>query len=150
MKLDSTDIAILKALQKDSNRTVKSLAEDLKRSTTPVFERIKKLEREGYIKGYSARLNQKKLGLNIEVMLAIKLNKQHRSVIADFIKKASQLPGVIQLFHIAGDHDFVLHVAVKDSDELRVFILDRLSTLDYIQSTQTTMVLHNEKVHNIL
>jgi DNA-binding Lrp family transcriptional regulator len=51
---------------------------------------------------------------------------------------------------MAGDHDFVLHVAVKDSDELRVFILDRLSTLDYIQSTQTTMVLHNEKVNNIL
>ena len=53
MKLDKTDVAILKALQKDSNRTVKSLAEDLKRSTTPVFERIKKLEREGYIKGLS-------------------------------------------------------------------------------------------------
>jgi DNA-binding Lrp family transcriptional regulator len=83
-------------------------------------------------------------------MLAIKLNKQHRSVIGDFIKKASQLPGVLQLFHMAGDNDFILHVAVKDSDELRVFILDRLSTLDYIQSTQTTMVLHNEKVNNIL
>ena len=73
-----------------------------------------------------------------------------RSVIGDFIKKASQLPGVLQLFHMAGDNDFILHVAVKDSDELRVFILDRLSTLDYIQSTQTTMVLHNEKVNNIL
>jgi len=69
MKLDQTDIAILKALQKDSNRTVKSLAEDLKRSTTPIFERIKKLEREAYIKGYSARLNPKKLGLNKQCLL---------------------------------------------------------------------------------
>ena len=83
-------------------------------------------------------------------MLAIKLNKQHRSIIADFIEKASQFPGVIQVFHMAGDSDFILHVAVKDSDELRGFILDRLSTLDYIQSTQTTMVLHNEKANNFI
>jgi DNA-binding Lrp family transcriptional regulator len=51
---------------------------------------------------------------------------------------------------MAGNSDFILHVAVKDSDELRGFILDRLSTLDYIQSTETTMVLHNERVNNIL
>ncbi len=60
------------------------------------------------------------------------------------------MDSVLQLFHMAVYHDFVLNVAVKDSDELRVFILDRLSTLDYIQSTKTTMVLHNEKVNNIL
>jgi DNA-binding Lrp family transcriptional regulator len=83
-------------------------------------------------------------------MLAIKLNKQHRSIIGDFIKKASQFPDVLQIFHMAGNNDFILHVAVKDSDELRSFILDRLSTLDYIQSTETTMVLHNEKINNIL
>jgi DNA-binding Lrp family transcriptional regulator len=83
-------------------------------------------------------------------MLAIKLNKQHRSIIADFREKASQFPGVIQLFHMAGNNDFMLHIGVKDSDELRGFILDRLSTLNYIQSTETTMVLHNERVNNIL
>ena len=83
-------------------------------------------------------------------MLAIKLNKQHRSIIADFKEKASKFPGVIQLFHMAGNNDFILHIGVKDSDELRSFILDRLSTLDYIQSTETTMVLHNEMVNNIL
>jgi DNA-binding Lrp family transcriptional regulator len=102
------------------------------------------------LKGANAQIDQKKLGLNIEVMLAIKLNKQHRSIITDFLEKASQLPGVIQLFHMAGDNDFILHIAVKDTDELRSFILDRLSTLDYIHSTQTTMVLHSEKVNNIL
>ena len=81
MKIDTKDVAILKALQKDSNRTVKSLAEDLKRSTTPVFERIKKLEREGYIHGYYARLNQKKLDLKQTIFFAITLQGNTRTYI---------------------------------------------------------------------
>ena len=149
-ELDSKDIQILNLLLNNARLSNKEIAAKIGIAQSSTHDRIKKLTQKGYFKGTSVQIDQKKLGLNIEVMLAIKLNKQHRSVIADFIYKASQLPGVIQLFHIAGDHDFVLHVAVKDSDELRVFILDRLSTLDYIQSTQTTMVLHNEKVYNIL
>ena len=96
MKLDKTDVAILKALQKDSNRTVKSLAEDLKRSTTPVFERIKKLEREGYIKGYSARLNQKKLGLKQTVFVAITLQGHTRTYLEKFVKKVNDFPEVVE------------------------------------------------------
>jgi len=149
-ELDSKDIQILSLLLNNARLSNKEIAAKIEIAQSSTHDRIKKLTQKGYFKGTSVYIDQKKLGLNIEVMLAIKLNKQHRSVIGDFIKKASQLPGVLQLFHMAGDNDFILHVAVKDSDELRVFILDRLSTLDYIQSTQTTMVLHNEKVNNIL
>jgi len=149
-ELDSKDIQILSLLLNNARLSNKEIAAKIEIAQSSTHDRIKKLTQKGYFKGTSFHIDQKKLGLNIEVMLAIKLNKQHRSVIGDFIKKASQLPGVLQLFHMAGDNDFILHVAVKDSDELRVFILDRLSTLDYIQSTQTTMVLHNEKVNNIL
>ena len=149
-ELDSKDIQILNLLLNNARLSNKEIAAKIEIAQSSTHDRIKKLTQKGYFKGTSIHIDQKKLGLNIEVMLAIKLNKQHRSVIGDFIKKASQLPGVLQLFHMAGDNDFILHVAVKDSDELRVFILDRLSTLDYIQSTQTTMVLHNEKVNNIL
>jgi len=149
-ELDSKDIQILSLLLNNARLSNKEIAAKIEIAQSSTHDRIKKLTHKGYFKGTSVHIDQKKLGLNIEVMLAIKLNKQHRSVIGDFIKKASQLPGVLQLFHMAGDNDFILHVAVKDSDELRVFILDRLSTLDYIQSTQTTMVLHNEKVNNIL
>jgi len=149
-ELDSKDIQILSLLLNNARLSNKEIAAKIQIAQSSTHDRIKKLTQKGYFKGTSVQIDQKKLGLNIEVMLAIKLNKQHRSVIGDFIKKASQLPGVLQLFHMAGDNDFILHVAVKDSDELRVFILDRLSTLDYIQSTQTTMILNNEKVNNIL
>ena len=149
-EIDSKDIQILSLLLNNARLSNKEIATKLEIAQSSTHDRIKKLTQKGYLKGANAQIDQKKLGLNIEVMLAIKLNKQHRSVIADFIAKASQLPGVLQIFHMAGDNDFILHIAVKDSDELRGFILDRLSTLDYIQSTETTMVLHNEKVNNIL
>ena len=149
-ELDSKDIQILSLLLNNARLSNKEIAAKIEIAQSSTHDRIKKLTQKGYFKGTSIQIDQKKLGLNIEVMLAIKLNKQHRSIIADFIEKASQFPGVLQLFHMAGNSDFILHIAVKDSDELRSFILDRLSTLDYIQSTQTTMVLHNEKVNNIL
>jgi len=149
-ELDSKDIQILSLLLNNARLSNKEIAAKVGIAQSSTHDRIKKLSQKGYLMGAYALIDQKKLGLNIEVMLAIKLNKQHRSIIADFIEKVSQLPGVLQLFHMAGNNDFILHVAVKDSDELRGFILDKLSTLDYIQSTQTTMVLHNEKVNNIL
>jgi DNA-binding Lrp family transcriptional regulator len=149
-ELDSKDIQILSLLLNNARLSNKEIAAKVEIAQSSTHDRIKKLTQKGYIQGAFAQINQKKLGLNIEVMLAIKLNKQHRSIISDFIEKVSQLPGVIQLFHMAGNNDFILHIGVKDSDELRSFILDRLSTLDYIQSTETTMVLHNERVNNIL
>jgi len=149
-ELDSKDIQILSLLLNNARLSNKEIAAKIEIAQSSTHDRIKKLTQKGYLKGANAQIDQKKLGLTVEVMLAIKLNKQHRSIIADFIEKASQFPGVLQLFHMAGNSDFILHLAVKDSDELRGFILDRLSTLDYIQSTETTMVLHNERVNNIL
>ena len=149
-ELDSKDIQILSLLLNNARLSNKEIAAKVEIAQSSTHDRIKKLTQKGYFKGAIAQIDQKKLGLNIEVMLAIKLNKQHRSIIADFKEKASKLPGVIQLFHMAGNNDFILHIGVKDSDELRSFILDRLSTLDYIQSTETTIVVHNEMVNNIL
>ena len=123
MKLDKTDVAILKALQKDSNRTVKSLAEDLKRSTTPVFERIKKLEREGYIKGYSARLNQKKLGLKQTVFVAITLQGHTRTYLEKFVKKVNDFPEVVECHRVSGTFDYLLKLIVEDIEAYKGFLV---------------------------
>jgi DNA-binding Lrp family transcriptional regulator len=148
--LDSKDIQILSLLLNNARLSNKEIAAKIGIAQSSTHDRIKKLTQKGYLKGAHAQIDHKKLGLNIEVKVAIKLNKQSRAIIADFIEKASQLPGVLQLFHMAGSIDFILHIAVKDSDELRSFILDKVTTLDYIESTETTMVMHHEKVNNIL
>ncbi len=148
-ELDSKDIQILNLLLNNARLSNKEIASKINIAQSSTHDRIKKLTNKGYIKGANILVDQKKIGLNIEVLLSIKLNKQHRSIISDFIEKASKLQGVIQLFHMAGNSDFILHIAVKDSNELRAFILDKLSTLDYIDSTQTSMILHSKKINNL-
>ena len=87
MRLDATDQQLLILLQEDSNQTVKALAEKLGKSTTPIFERIKKLEKEGLIDGYSARINAKKVGLKQTVFIAISLQGHTRSYLEKFVNE---------------------------------------------------------------
>ena len=86
MILDHIDLKILKLLQENSNRTTKSLAAELNLSTTPVFERIKKLEKEGYIDKYVALLDAKKVGLKQTVFIGITLQGHTRSFLEKFVK----------------------------------------------------------------
>jgi DNA-binding Lrp family transcriptional regulator len=145
MKLDATDIAILKALQKDSNRTVKSLANELERSTTPVFQRIKKLEREGYIEGYSARLNQKKLGLKQTVFVAITLQGHTRSYLEKFVNQVNEFPEVIECHRISGTFDYLLKLIVEDIEAYETFIITKLTLLPYLGNVQSLITLSTGK-----
>lgn len=150
MKLDTTDIALLKALQKDSNRTVKSLASELDRSTTPVFERIKKLEREGYIQGYSARLNPKKLGLKQTVFVAITLQGHTRSFLEKFVKQVNEFPEVIECHRISGTFDYLLKLIVEDIEAYETFIITKLTLLPYLGNVQSLITLSTGKeIHEI-
>jgi DNA-binding Lrp family transcriptional regulator len=145
MKLDATDIALLKALQKDSNRTIKSLADELNRSTTPVFERIKKLEREGYIEGYSARLNPKKLGLKQTVVVAITLQGHTRSYLEKFVKQVNEFPEVIECHRISGTFDYLLKLIVEDIEAYENFIITKLTLLPYLGNVQSLITLSTGK-----
>ncbi|MFT7071160.1 Lrp/AsnC family transcriptional regulator [Patiriisocius sp. Uisw_017] len=145
MKLDATDIALLKALQKDSNRTIKSLADELNRSTTPVFERIKKLEREGYIEGYSARLNPKKLGLKQTVFVAITLQGHTRSYLEKFVKQVNEFPEVIECHRISGTFDYLLKLIVEDIEAYENFIITKLTLLPYLGNVQSLITLSTGK-----
>ena len=93
MKLDNLDIEILMLLQQNSDRTIKSIAEEMKLSTTPIFERIKKLKKEGYIANYIARLNHKKLGLKQLVFVGITLQGHTRSYLEKFVKEIQSFNG---------------------------------------------------------
>ena len=83
--LDKIDTQILAILQKDSNRTTKSIAKELGMTTSPIFERIKKLEKEGYIKKYVAVLDNKKVGLKLTVFIGITLQGHTRSYLEKFV-----------------------------------------------------------------
>lgn len=148
MKLDSIDISILRSLQSNSNRTVKSLSHELGLSTTPVFERIKKLEREGYIEGYSARLNPRKLGLKQTVFVAITLQGHTRSYLEKFVKQVNEFPEVVACHRISGTFDYLLKLLVKDVESYEQFIITKLTLIPYLGNVQSMITLSTGKESN--
>ncbi len=150
MKLDNIDYKILKLLQEDSNRTVKSISEILGLSTTPIFERIKKLEKENYIKNYVAVLNQNKIGLKQIVFIGITLQGHTRSYLEKFVNEINTFPEVIECHRVSGNFDYLLKLVVKDIEAYEKFIISKLTLIPYLGSVQSLITLSTNKQTNEL
>ncbi|RMB62935.1 Lrp/AsnC family transcriptional regulator [Dokdonia sinensis] len=148
MKIDTIDIEILKMLQVDSNRTVKSMSELLGLSTTPVFERIKKLEKEGLITNYVARINHKKLGLKQTVFIAISIQGHTRSYLQKFVDSINSFPEVVECHRVSGNFDYLLKLVVEDIEAYETFIISKLTLLPYLGNVQSHIVLSTSKETN--
>lgn len=145
MQLDSIDIAILNILQKDSKTTTKEIAFKLELSVTAIYERIKKLERQQVIASYVALLNKQKIGKNFVVFCHIKLARHSKEFVTEFEKQALRLAEVQECFHVSGDYDYILKVCVKNMEAYRLFLINKLTTLNGIGSTQSTFVVSELK-----
>lgn len=141
LQLDEIDLRILKLLQTKSNLTTKELAAKVNLSTTPVFERIKKLEKSGYIKNYVAILDAEKLQKGLMVFCNITLKEHTRDIGNQFVKDISSLKEVVECYNISGDYDFLLKILVHDMKEYQNFVLDRLGSIKNIGSAHSTFVM---------
>ncbi|RVT78413.1 Lrp/AsnC family transcriptional regulator [Flavobacterium sufflavum] len=139
--LDNTDLQILKQLQQDSNISIKDLAAKLFLTVTPVYERIKRLEREGYIMKYVALLDKKKLNRGMTVFCNVRLKEHAKNVGANFVKDIVALPEIIECYNIAGDYDFMLKILVADMASYQDFVMNKLSTIENIGNTQSVFVM---------
>jgi|1048.fasta_scaffold15978_2 DNA-binding Lrp family transcriptional regulator len=143
--LDELDRKLLELVQTDAKMTIKELAEQLHLSTTPVFERVKRLEKEGYIDRYVAVLNRKKVGLGLLVMCDVSLKEHNRDYIQQFESAVKQLKEVMECYHIAGAFDYLLKVVVTDMDAYQQFVKEKLATLDNIGRVQSYFVMTEVK-----
>ena len=143
--LDSTDIKILQQLQKNSRLTIKELAALVQLSPSPVFERMKRLEREGFIKKYVAVLDAEKIEHGFVVFCYLSM-KQHSYENAQRIMQAVQdIPEIVECYNISGDYDFMLKIYTKDMKQYQQFILRILGDMDCIGSLHSTFVLAEVK-----
>ncbi len=143
--IDPTDIKILQNLQENSRLTVKELAAAINLSTTPTFERVKRLEREGYIKKYVAVLDAEKLECGFVAFCYLKM-KQHSYENGMRIMEAVQnIPEIVECYNISGDYDFLLKIYVQDMKSYQQFILRILGNLDCIGSLSSSFVLGEVK-----
>ncbi len=146
--LDKIDTKILSLLQQNSNRTTKSIANELGMTTTPIFERIKKLEKEGYIKKYVAILNNKKIGLKQTVFIGITLQGHTRSYLEKFVKQINNFPEVIECHRVSGNYDYLLKLIVEDIEAYETFIITKLTLLPYLGNVQSLIALSTSKETN--
>lgn len=145
MVFDSTDKKLLEYLQQDSKQTNKELSNKLNLSVTAVYERIKKLEKGGFISNYVALVNKEKVEKNFVVFCHVKLVQHTQDYVMKFEKEVASLQEVLECYHISGDYDYLLRVIVKDMAEFREFMVKKLTTINHIGSTHSMFVINEVK-----
>ena len=140
-QLDNTDLKILKILQNNSNITTKELANKVNLSATPVFERVKKLEKAGYLKKYVAILNAELLEKSLIVFCNITLKEHTKKIGNQFVKDIKSLKEVTECYNVSGDYDFLLKVVVRDMKAYQNFVLNHLGEIKNIGSAHSTFVM---------
>ena len=145
MKLDTLDLSILKLLQKNSKLTNKALSTHLSLSVTAVYERIKKLEKTGIIKGYVALLSKEKLEQSFVAFCHVKLIQHTQDNVKQFEKEVIKIDEVLECYHLSGDYDYLLKVHVKDIESYRKFMIEKLTNLDHIGSTHSMFMINEVK-----
>ena len=150
MHLDTIDKKLLLLLQQDSTQTTKALAQKLNLSVTAIYERVKKLEREGIINKYVAIVNRNKVNRGFVVFCHLKLVQHTKEYLTKFEQQVVKLDEVLECYHVSGDYDYILKIFVANMEEYREFMVTKLTTLQHIGSTHSTFMIGEVKNSNII
>lgn len=144
-RLDKVDLQILQTLQDNSRLTTKELAARVSLSSTPVFERLKRLESSGYIKKYIAVLDADKLNRGFVVFCMVKMTRLNADIADDFMRVVRQMPQVTECYNISGSYDYLMKIQAPDMKYYRDFILNALGRIDYLASIESVFVMDEIK-----
>lgn len=143
--LDAIDLKLLKLLQGNSRLTTKELSLEVGLSISPVYERVKRLENEGYIEKYVALLNPEKLNLGFIVYINVKLQNQTIQCSNAFIEFVQTIPEVTECYSVSGKADFLMKVYAPDMRYYRAFVLDILGSIPSISNVESIFVMSEVK-----
>lgn len=144
-KLDKVDLQILRTLQENARLTTKELAAQVSLSSTPVFERLKRLEREGYIKKYIAVLDADKLNQGFVVFCNVKLRRMNKDIAMEFTRIVQQIPEVTECYNISGSYDYLLKIHAPNMKYYQEFIINVLGRVDSLGSLESMFVMDEVK-----
>ncbi|MWB98440.1 Lrp/AsnC family transcriptional regulator [Agromyces seonyuensis] len=142
-ELDRVDRALLAALSRNARASGSALAAEIGVAESTVSLRLRRLHAAGLITGYRVDLDLPRIGVSIQALISVRLVKHDRREIDAFRTAAPHLPGVISLFHMAGAEDYLLHVAARDSSELREFVLTHLTGHPAVAHTETNLIFEH-------
>ena len=141
IELDDIDKQIIAHLQENARISNREIAKRVGLTATPTIERVKRLEREGVIKGYTVVLEKEKVGKGMTVFVKVTLSVHQMSLLDDFIEAVRGIPEILSCYHTTGQSDFLFHVVATDIADYERLLRDKLTTLPDVQRLETTMVL---------
>lgn len=143
--LDNTDKKILRILQKDSSLTAKELAAKVNLSTSPAFDRQKRLERDGFIEGYHAILNSRKVGNGIIVLCHMRLKQHSQALMDDFMEAIQDIEEITECYNTSGEYDFTLKIQTRDMESYQEFMRTKLGNIQSVGSFHSVFVMKEVK-----
>jgi len=143
--LDDVDRRILRELQRDARLTHQDLSERIGLSPSPCARRIRRLEADGFITGYSARIDETKLGFPFNVFISVRLDRQIDDRLVAFEREVRLCPEVVDCWLMTGSFDYLLRVAVRDLNEFEHFLTGRLTKLPGVASLESSIPIRRVK-----
>lgn len=141
--LDATDRAILRVLRTDARIANNALADLVGVAPSTCLARVKALRESGVIRGFHADIDPAALGHQLQAMIAVRVQGTARAAMAELGRELAQRPEVLDVYFVAGTDDFLVHVAARDTEVLRGFVVDQLSARPEISHTQTSLIFEH-------
>lgn len=145
LELDSVDRQIIDALQLNGRITNAELAERVGVAASTCIARVRSLVSRKIITGFTADVSPGQMGLGLEVLVNVAVDSAARGRLSELTEEIKQLPGVLQVFFLAGAEDFLIHLAARDTEDVRVFVTDHLSSNPAFSSTRTSLVFSHHR-----
>lgn len=145
--IDAVDRQIIDTLVADARITNRDLADTVGIAPSTALMRTRALMERGAIEGFEAKLNLASIGRAVQALIAVRLRAHDRDQIDTFTARVPLLPEVLSTFHTSGSVDYLLHIAVRDTDALRDWVLDNLTTDPVVGHTETTLVFKHIPGH---
>ena len=143
MKLDRTDFQILETLQKDATLSNKELARRVHLAPSSCLQRVRKLRAAGILKGSHAEVATWALGIQIQALIRVRLVQHTEKQVLAFRNGLMSRPEVVNLFHLAGSDDFLIHVAVRDVQHIRTFGAEALTSNPLVSHVETAVIFEH-------
>ena len=141
--LDRIDFAILEALQNNGRLSNKELSALVHLSPSSCWERVRQLREEGVLVGFHAELDPKAVGIGLQAMIGVRLKRHTREAVESFRAHALGIEEVIAVYHVTGDKDFLVQVAVRDAEHLRDLALEAFTTRREVANLETSLIFES-------
>ncbi len=138
--LDRIDFEILTALQNNARLSNKELAARIGLAPSSCLERVRRLERSGVIQGFHAEVDPRRLGIGLQALVFVRLQRHSRARVEAFRRYALALPEAIGVFHVTGEFDFLVRIGLRDADHMRNLLMDSFTTRSEVSHLETHLI----------